>query len=211
MKRWTTAAAVALLWMAATGALGACGNAGDEDAGAPPTVSPSASAPATPSPTMSAAPPTTRPTGGVMKGWTTGPLTVNRSVPVPPVPALLRITSETHSGYDRITFDFAGPVPGYQVRYVDKVVEDGSGRTVTMPGRRYLQIRFEPAQAHSDSADTAVTPRSTTLGYPMLRGYVINGDFEAVLNIALGLDDLVAFRVTQIPGTPGRIYVDVAA
>jgi hypothetical protein len=132
-------------------------------------------------------------------------------VPVPPVPTLLRIRSAPHSGYDRITFDFAGPLPGYQVRYVDKVVEDGSGRTMTMPGRRFVQIRFEPAQAHSDSGDTAVTPRSMTLGYPMLRGYVINGDFEAVLNVALGLDDVVAFRVGEIPGTPGHIYLDVAA
>ncbi|TNH31136.1 hypothetical protein FHG89_04030 [Micromonospora orduensis] len=127
------------------------------------------------------------------------------------MPTLLRIRSATHAGYDRITFDFVGALPGYEVRYVDKVVEDGSGRTVTMPGRRYVQIRFEPAQAHSDSGDTAVTPRRMPLGYPMLRGYVINGDFEAVLSVALGLDDVVAFRVGEIPGTPGRIYVDVAA
>ena len=50
-----------------------------------------------------------------------------------------------------------------------------------------------------------------TLDHPMLRGYVITGDFEAVLNVALGLDDVVGFRVGEIPGAPGRVYVDVAA
>ena len=49
------------------------------------------------------------------------------------------------------------------------------------------------------------------LGYPMLRGYVINGDFEAVVNVALGPDDVAAFRVGEITGRPGRTYVDVAA
>ncbi|WP_139217939.1 hypothetical protein [Micromonospora phaseoli] len=126
------------------------------------------------------------------------------------MPTLLRIRSATHSGYDRITFDFAGSLPGYRVRYVDTVTADASGRTVRMPGRRYLQIRFEPAQAHSDTGDP-VTPRRRTFGYPMLRGYVVNGDYEGVLNVALGLDDVVGFRVGEIPGTPGRIYLDVAA
>jgi hypothetical protein len=215
MKPWTKAVVVALLWIAGMGAVSACGNRGNEEATTSRTRTPSASAPASASPAMSAASPTavrtTPPPGGTAAGWTTGPLAVNRSVPVPPVPTLLRIRSAAHSGYDRITFDFADQLPGYQVRYVDKVIEDGTGRTVAMPGRRYLQIRFEPAQAHSDSGDTAVTPRSATVGSPMLRGYAINGDFEGVVNVALGLEDAVAFRVGEISGTPARIYVDVAA
>jgi hypothetical protein len=29
--------------------------------------------------------------------------------------------------------------------------------------------------------------------------------------VALGLDDVVGFRVGELPGQPGRVYVDVAA
>jgi hypothetical protein len=211
MKRWSAAVTVALLWIAGTGALGGCGSRGADVADTAPTGSPSASAPATPDQSDPPASPTGRSGSDASAEWSSGPLAVNRSVPVPPVPVLRGIRSARHSGYDRITFDFAGTLPGYQVRYVDTVIEDGSGHTVRMPGRRYLQIRFEPAQAHSDTGDPTVTPRRRTLDYPMLRGYVINGDFEAVLNVALGLDDVVGFRVGEIPGTPGRIYVDVAA
>jgi hypothetical protein len=29
--------------------------------------------------------------------------------------------------------------------------------------------------------------------------------------VAIGLDDVVGFRVGELPGQPGRIYLDVAA
>jgi hypothetical protein len=83
---------------------------------------------------------------------------VNGSAPVPPVPELLDIRSAAHpsDGYDGVTFDFRATLPGYDVRYVDKVVADASGLPVAVPGRRYLQIVFRPAQAHdeSDQPDT---------------------------------------------------------
>ena len=131
------------------------------------------------------------------------------NLPVPPVPVLTNIRSAAHSteGFDRIVFDFQGALPGYEVRYVSEVVEDGSGRTVTMPGRRFLQITLRPAQAHTD-AGAVTAPRAQTLNYPMLKAYAIVGDFEGVVSVALGLDDVVGFRVGELPG---RIYSDVAA
>lgn len=216
MRRTASIVAVALLTIA--GALAGCGD-GNDDAGPAPSGSPGVSAPATPdgttgSPTgpgSGGASATAPPGGDASADWTTGPVTVDRQVPVPPVPTLKGIRSAAHPGYDRITFDFVGTLPGYQVRYVDTVTQDGSGETVDMPGRRYLLVTFRPAQAHTDSGDPTVRPRRATLDHPMLRGYVITGDFEAVLNVALGLDDVVGFRVGEIPGAPGRVYVDVAA
>jgi hypothetical protein len=124
---------------------------------------------------------------------------------------MFRIRSAAHPGYDRIVFDFEGPLPGYHVRYVDEVREDGSGRPVTMPGRRFLLVTFTPAQAHTDAGESLVRPQRDTFDYPVLRGYVLVGDFEGNVSVALGLDDVVGFRVGELPGTPGRIYLDVAA
>ena len=211
MKRWTAALTV-LLWVAGTGVLGACARSGEP--APPPTGGASGrSAAATPAATPAPAPTAGAATpsgGGPAAGWTTGPVTVDRSVRVPPVPRLLAIRPGTHPGYDRVTFDFSGPLPGYRIGYVDKVVQDGSNSPVTMPGRRYLQIRFQPAQAHDDDGGPALAPTRRTLDYPMLRGYVVNGDFEGVVNVAFGLADTAGFRVGEIPGTPGRLYVDVA-
>jgi hypothetical protein len=137
-------------------------------------------------------------------------VTVQRNVAIPPVPLLTDIRTAAHptEGYDRVVFDFQGTLPGYEVRYVAEVRGDGSDLPVTVPGRRFLQITFRPAQAHTDAGAATGAPRAKTLDYPMMKGFAIAGDFEAVLTIAIGLDDVVGLRVGEIPG---RIYVDVAA
>ncbi|MDU0315411.1 hypothetical protein RKE38_17060 [Phycicoccus sp. M110.8] len=128
---------------------------------------------------------------------------------MPPVPRVVRIRAAAHSseGFDRIVFDVEGRLPGYEIRYVPVVVADGSGKRLAMPGRRYLQVVLRPAQGHDDEGEHALTGRHD-LGFPMLKGYVVAGDFEGVLTIALGLDDVVGYRVGELPG---HIYIDVAA
>lgn len=153
--------------------------------------------------------------GGDSSGpeWTTGPLTVTHDLTAPPIPQLVGIRSAAHPnpGYDRIVFDFTGSLPGYTVRYVDEVREEASDQPVAMPGRRYLLVVFTPAQAHTDTGQASVSPRSKHLNYPMMRGYALVGDFEAYVSVAIGLDDVVGYRVGELPGDPGRIYLDVAA
>jgi hypothetical protein len=200
--------AVPALGLLLVGTLGAaaCHRGGPTTAapttGAPPAAT--TSAPRTPAPATGTAGPTSAAPGA---RWGSTPVTVTHAVPVPPVPLLTGIRSAAHPGYDRVTFDIPGRIPGYDVRYVSTVVGDASGGPVDVPGRRYLQVRFRPAQAHTD-AGAATVPRRATFGYPMLRGYVVNGDFEGVLTVTLGLDDVVGFRVGELPG---RVYVDIAA
>jgi hypothetical protein len=130
-------------------------------------------------------------------------------VSVPPVPLLVGIRTASHPGYDRIVFDFRGQLPGYDIRYVSRVIKDPSGEPARVPGRRFLLIRFEPTDAH-DTTGRPTAPRAATVNLPMLRAYQVVGDFEAVVSVALGLDDTVAFRVGEL-GSPSRIYVDIAA
>lgn len=190
--------------------LGGCSNgSGGDGPGTPTAGAPTGGA----SPTATTTEPSVPEPTGTVGDWSSSPLVVERTVPTPPVPRLVGIRSAAHpdAGYDRITFDFESVLPSYEVRYVDQPVADGSGEPVVIAGRRYLQIVFRPAQAHDDSGTVSVTPRSATLDYPMLKAYAISGDFEAVVTIVLGLDDVVGFRVGELPGQPGRIYVDVAA
>ncbi|HEY8472595.1 MAG TPA: hypothetical protein VIL37_08160 [Natronosporangium sp.] len=142
--------------------------------------------------------------------WTSGPTTVTRNLTVPPMPQLVRIRSAAHpdAGYDRIVFDFTGPLPGYQIRYVDEVRQDPSDLPVDLPGRRFLLVVFTPAQAHTDDGTSLISPGRKTLDYPMMRGFALAGDFEGHVSIGIGLDDVVGYRVGELPG---RIYLDVAA
>jgi hypothetical protein len=182
--------------------------------------------PSTPSPTPTASPSTDDGTGGGTPApeptqpadggggsdaeWTSGPTTVTRDLPLPPVPQLVGIRSAAHpdEGYDRIVFDVDGQLPGYTVRYMDEVREDPSDLPVAMPGRRYLLVVFTPAQAHTDDGKALIEPKRKDLDYPMMRGYVLVGDFEGYVSVAIGLDDVVGYRVGELSG---RIYLDVAA
>lgn len=165
-----------------------------------------------PSPVTSQSAPgeTGPPDGSGGTTWTSGPLTVEHDVAVPPVPLLTNIRAAAHTaeGYDRIVFDFQGALPGYEVRYVSEVRADPSDQPITVPGRRYLQITFRPAQAHTDAGTPTGAPPARTLNYSMMKAYAITGDFEAVLTVAIGLDDVVGYRVGELSG---RIYLDVAA
>jgi hypothetical protein len=128
---------------------------------------------------------------------------------VPPVPVVTGVRYAAHSaeGFDRIVFDIQGPLPGYSVRYVDQVRADGSDRVVQVPGRQHLLVVLTPAQAHRASGASTVSGVHR-LTLPMLRSYAIVGDYEGYVSIALGLDDVVGYRVAELPG---RIYLDVAA
>jgi hypothetical protein len=202
--------------------LAGCGDGGADETPPASTQPPATSSPAgdgtgdgapAPGPASPSQPDSGGQGGGGESAWTSGPLTVTHNPAVPPVPQLLRIRSAAHpdEGYDRIVFDFPGALPGYTVRYVDEVREDPSDRLVNMPGRRFLLIVFTPAQAHTDEGEALVSPRRKTLDYPMMRGYVLVGDFEGYVSVAIGLDDVVGYRVGELPGQPGRIYLDVAA
>ena len=141
--------------------------------------------------------------------WQTTPAHVTRHFAVPPVPVITAIRTGTHPecGYDRIVFNFRGPMPGYDIWYVSKVVAGASGKSVSVPGKRYLLITIHPAQGHAGSGASTIARLSASTGYPMLKGYAVTGDFDGVLSVAVGLAKATAFRVGRLPG---RLYVDVA-
>jgi hypothetical protein len=201
MKR-RLAMSLAAVFLPAAVLAGACGTGGTS-----PTPAGSATSAAAATSPADPAVPTVMPSGSAA-AWRSGPTTVTRDVPVPPVPVLLNIRAATHPGYDRIVFDFQHRLPGYEIKYVDQVISDGAGQPVSVPGRRYLQVRFTPAQAHTNAGDPTVADKTKTYSFPMMKGYTIASDFEGVVTIGIGLDDVVGYRVGELTD---RIYIDVAA
>ncbi|PRY30741.1 AMIN-like domain-containing (lipo)protein [Pseudosporangium ferrugineum] len=198
--------AVAVLAAAAI-LLSGCGG------GSAPPSTPTAAPTGTAAPdSRPSAPATTRPTAGVSSpapaaSWTSGPVTVEHHPAVPPVPLLAGVRYAAHPGFDRIVLDIRGGLPGYSVRYVSEVRADPSDRPVRVPGRRFLLVVLNPAQAHRDDGTATVSGTHAT-GLPMMKGYAVAGDFEGYVSVAIGLDDVVGYRVGELPG---RVYLDVAA
>jgi hypothetical protein len=141
--------------------------------------------------------------------WSTAPVTVVHHPAVPPVPIITgaRYAAHADQAYDRITFDIPGALPGYAAKYVTKVVADGSGNPIAVPGKFFLQIVFTPAQAHrTDGTPTISGVHSTNL--PMLKAYAVAGDYEGYVTVALGLNAKTGYHIAELDN---RIYIDVAA
>jgi hypothetical protein len=114
----------------------------------------------------------------------------------------------TQPEFDRMVFQFRGGTPGFRVRYVARIIQDGSGATVPLLGSRFLAIRFAAARAHPLSGASSNVPRVRTPLFPSIRQVKLAGDFEGVVSYGVGIAGRKAFRVFRLTGPP-RIVVDV--
>ena len=117
---------------------------------------------------------------------------------------ITEIRTAAQNGFDRVVIDVSGPLPGYQVSYVDSLFFDGSGAPVTLKGKAFLRVRLAPATANGLMSGKEYLP-----GLQTLNGYTKTGDFEAVVSFGLGLSHRAGFHVFTLTG-PSRIVIDIA-
>jgi hypothetical protein len=113
-----------------------------------------------------------------------------------------------HAGYDRFVIRGRFATPGYDARYVDKVVADGSGKTIVLLGTKRIRVIIRHARGHT-SGGTNLLPSTLTPKCSNLRQVKKAGDFEGVVTYGLGLSRRTGFRVFRLTG-PTRVVVDVA-
>lgn len=118
------------------------------------------------------------------------------------------LTAACHAAFDRVVIRVRAGTPGYDARYVKRVVQDGSGRVVPLLGRRRIHLVLHNARGHT-SAGQALLPAVRTPLCPNLRQVKLSGDFEGVVSFGLGLRRRTGFRVLRLSG-PARVVVDVA-
>ncbi len=107
---------------------------------------------------------------------------------VAPLPRLVSVRTGRHRGYDRVVFEFAGSLPGSQsVRYVRRVVADGSGAAVPLRGHVFLQVGFGGASTHTDAGQPSFPqPRRISRDWPALRQVALASDFEGHVDFGTG-------------------------
>ncbi len=131
---------------------------------------------------------------------------------------LTNVRSGRHGCFDRLVLDVA-KVPrslSYDVRYVDAVTEEGSGRTIKLKGAADLQIVLR-APAYDSRGRATYTPKSRTnlvdvTGYSTFRQVAWAGSFEGQTTIGLGVRARLPMRVFVLdgPGDGARLVIDVA-
>jgi hypothetical protein len=122
---------------------------------------------------------------------------------------LRRVRAGRNKDFDRLVFDFDGPVPGVSVRYVPKLLQDGSGQVIPLRGRAVVEIVIRPAVAHHEDGSSSLTgPLPDLTGFAAFRQVADAGDFEAVLTWGIGVASRTGLRATTLTG-PSRVAVDV--
>ncbi|GAA4568206.1 hypothetical protein GCM10023193_49010 [Planotetraspora kaengkrachanensis] len=127
-----------------------------------------------------------------------------------PPPTVTGVRYARHPAFDRVVVDFAGARTGYAVKFVPRLVQDGSGAVVKIKGGAYLQVTLFPAYAHDDAGrPTWKGPREVAAKLPNVTHVVKTGDFEGVVGVGLVLKHKAGFRVSE-QSSPTRLVIDVA-
>ncbi len=127
----------------------------------------------------------------------------------PTVSVLTAIRAAHHPGYDRVVFDFSGPVPSRRnARYVARLLADPSGRPVPVAGRAILRVAFFLAVAHN-GAGQVIVPTRMAFALPNVMTVVRSGDFESVLSYGIGLAQRASFHVSTFT-RPSRVVIDIS-
>jgi peptidoglycan hydrolase-like protein with peptidoglycan-binding domain len=122
---------------------------------------------------------------------------------------LVRVRAGRNKDFDRLVFDFEGPVPGVRVQYVKQLVQDGSGQPIPLRGRAVVQTVIQPAAAHRDDGTPTLTgPPPDVNGFAAFRQVADAGDFEGVLTWGIGVAARTGLRSFTLTG-PSRVAVDV--
>jgi hypothetical protein len=124
-------------------------------------------------------------------------------------PTLVDVRAGRHPGFDRVVFEFQGAVPDHRIAYVDRLVEDGSGRPVSLAGAADLQVVFSGANAHRGDGAPSVGPRRFSPDLTAVKEVAQTGDFEAVVSYGIGLDRRRPVAVSTLSG-PSRLVIDVS-
>lgn len=125
--------------------------------------------------------------------------------PVPQLSSLTNIRVGRHATFDRVVLDLTGPAP--QTSHVTRpshLTADPSGKRISLPGNRFLNVATQQAQASAYQGRR----KFSTPQLRNVRAVTITGDFEGVLSIGLGLRHQTWTHVFTLTN-PTRLVIDV--
>jgi hypothetical protein len=113
---------------------------------------------------------------------------------------------ETTPKYDRVVFEFSGPIPLLEIEHVNQLLGYGSGLPIPVGGRAIIRVRFSPAQAHNDQGNPTA-PNRVACNLSNVREVVSAGDFEGVVTYGIGLSHKAEMRILTLANA-SRLVID---
>jgi predicted small secreted protein len=125
-------------------------------------------------------------------------------------PALRNVRFGRHDTYDRLAFDFCKPAETtLTATVVNQLIEDGSGRKVTLKGKYFIEITLTPADAHTAAGRPTVPSDAVTVAGRNMQQYKLIGDFEGVVTYGVGVMRLeeTATALRADPNDPRHVIL----
>jgi hypothetical protein len=131
---------------------------------------------------------------------------------------LTDVRTGRHTCYDRMVLDIrpgsSDGSPGYRVRYVDRLYQDGSGHPITIGGGAILEIVVDAPSYDPETFEPTYPGRGgkplpgvDLTGYKTFRDARFGASYEGTTQLGLGVRARLPFRVI---GLGDRLVVDVA-
>jgi hypothetical protein len=122
------------------------------------------------------------------------------------------VRAANQKGFDRIVFEFEGPMPNFNIKYhPSRFYEDEGGRhRIKIAGNTFVEVHLhvipvDEQQLKFSQAEGFVPKGRLTL--PMLWEVEEAGFFEGYYEFLLGVKSRKGFRVTEL-ANPSRLVID---
>ncbi|MBW3533833.1 MAG: AMIN domain-containing protein [Gemmatimonadetes bacterium] len=143
--------------------------------------------------------------------WTSGRMSARSTADRPPV-LVTDVRWARHPEFDRVVVDLGGEgggLPGFALEYVDRPLHEcGSGHEVHPVGDGWLQLRMDPAAAHTEAGEALLGREPLGPDLPQVVRIYRTCDFEGVVELVLAVNSPEPFRAFRL-SEPRRIVVDV--
>lgn len=150
---------------------------------------------------------------GTLDDWTTKPVSREHSANGE-VTYVKTVRADKRMKYDRVVFEFTGPIPNYRIEYLKSHFYDGeAGRVrIKSAGNAYLQVEMFtiPTSAEQLKLTEAKGFRPKgRLRLPVVKSVTDQGLFEGFYDFVIGVSSRKkAFRITEL-SNPSRLVIDV--
>ena len=147
-------------------------------------------------------------TAGQLNTWTTHP--VSRRNNQSSYVRVVRVAKQR--AFDRVVFEFAGPVPNYRLEYLrSKYFEDESGRhRIRIAGTAFIHVSLNMISADETQVRFMDAPGFVPKGklkLPAVAQVEERTLFEGFYDFLIGVNGRKAFRVSEL-ANPSRLVID---
>jgi hypothetical protein len=124
---------------------------------------------------------------------------------------LVDVRTATHTGYDRVVFEFSGGLPeAFLERATPPFLQDASGLPIDVDGSSFLRLTLRGGTKLMDDGSISYTgPLEFTTQFPSLVHLIEGGDFEGQSTWYLGLEAETCVRTITLDGEQARLVIDL--